>query len=106
VSALKVREGGNSLARSESFRALLPNDTHTNCSGMAYQNLAPVLQPLLQYAPEDADRIRALAGDMKPSVVCAYGDPDRIQLASSGRLFGLDFNMLGLGAMLQNGEHR
>jgi hypothetical protein len=91
VSALETHANGTSLARSSSFRALLPNDNQANFSGMLYQNLGPVLQPVAsQLNSKQLAFFQQLAGDSKPSVMCAYGESDRIEVASSGQLF--DFN--------------
>lgn len=99
MDALKTHAGGDSLARSGSFRALLPRDENENYSSLLYQNLSPVLTPLLsQFSGESADAIRKLAADSRPTVVCAWGEDNRIEAASDSQLFGFDF--LTLGAVL------
>ncbi len=101
ADALQVHTSGNSLARSASFRSLLPKDTNQNYSAVAYQNLSPVLTPLLsQMSGETAEAIRDLAADAKPTVICAYGADNSIEAASDSRLFGFDF--LTLGAVLDS----
>ncbi len=101
MDALKTRANGNSLGRSASFRALLPKDENENYSAVAYQNLSPVLSPLLnRFSGEQADAIRKLAADARPTVICAYGKDSGIEVASDSRLFGFDF--LTLGALLGN----
>ena len=45
--ALHARSTGDSLGHSASFKALLPVDQNENYSAVAYQNLGPVLTPLL-----------------------------------------------------------
>ena len=101
IEALKVHTGGNSLGRSASFRALLPKDENENYSAVAYQNLSPVLTPLLsQFGGESADAIRKLAADSRPTAICAFGKENRIEVASDSRLFGFDF--LTLGALLDS----
>jgi hypothetical protein len=101
MEALQTHASGNSLARSASFRSLLPRDQNENYSALAYQNLSPVLAPLLsQFSGESADAIRKLAADSRPTVVCAWGKESRIEAASDSRLFGLDF--LTLGAVLDS----
>ena len=87
--------------RSPSFRALLPKDENENYSAVAYQNLSPVLTPLLsQFSGESADAIRKLAADSRPTAICAWGKDNRIEVASDSRLFGFDF--LTLGALLDS----
>ena len=91
LAALQTHENGSSLAHSASFRALLPSDTQANFSGMIYQNLSPILRPLAsQLTSEQLALLQQLAADAKPSVFCAYGGSDRIEVASSGNLFDLN----------------
>jgi FecR protein/Putative zinc-finger len=97
VAALQTHANGTSLAHSASFRALLPNDNQANFSGMLYQNLGPVLQPVAsQLNSDQLAFFQQLAGDSKPSVMCAYGQSDRIEVASSGQLFDLNPGALTL----------
>jgi FecR protein/Putative zinc-finger len=101
MDALKTHDSGTSLGRSASFRALLPRDQNENYSAVAYQNLSPVLSPLLQrFSGESADALRKLAADARPTVICAYGQESRIEVASDSRMFGFDF--LTLGALIGN----
>jgi len=101
MDALKTHENGNSLARSTSFRSLLPHDENENYSSVLYQNLSPVLTPLLsQFSGEAADAVQKLAADSRPTVICAWGKDNRIEAASDSRLFGFDF--LTLGAVLNS----
>jgi hypothetical protein len=75
---------------------LLPRDEYENYSAVFYQNLSPVLTPLLsQVNGETADAIRKLASDSRPTVICAWGKDNRIEAASDSRLFGFDFFTLG-----------
>jgi hypothetical protein len=99
IDALRTHADGNSLARSAAFRALLPRDANEDYSAVAYQNLKPVLSPLLsQFSGEAADTLRKLASDSRPTVICAWGQDNRIEAATDSRLFGFDF--LTLGAIL------
>lgn len=92
IDALHTYSTGNSLANSAAFKALLPKDADDNYSAVAYQNLSPVLTPLLsELTGPTADAVRKLASDSKPTVVCARGEDDRIEAASDSRLFGFDF---------------
>ena len=101
LEALQTRASGNSLAHSAAFRALLPKDDNDNYSAVAYQNLSPVLTPLLsQLSGPKADAIRQLAADSRPTAICAWGKDTRIEAASDSRLFGFDF--LTLGALLNS----
>jgi hypothetical protein len=101
MDSLKTHENGSSLGRSAAFRALLPKDANENYSAVAYQNLSPVLNPILQqFSGGSADAIRKLAADARPTAICAFGRESRIEVASDSRLFGFDF--LTLGALIGN----
>jgi hypothetical protein len=92
MEALQTYATGNSLARSASFRALLPKDTDENYSAIAYQNLTPVITPLLsQFTGETADALRQLASDARPTAICVRGEESSIEAASDSHLFGVDF---------------
>ena len=54
--ALKYRESGNTLLRSSRFRETLPEDGNVNFSALLYHDLAPVLRPLAERAPESQQR--------------------------------------------------
>lgn len=102
MQALNIRGSGNSLAQSAGFKALLPKDEHANVSALLYQNLAPVLGPVMQQL--DATQLQALrqlAAETKPSLVCAYGEESAIQVASTSRFFGLDLNTMVLSVLLK-----
>jgi hypothetical protein len=103
MDALRTQASGNSLAQSGSFRALLPRDENENYSAVVYQNLSPVLTPLLsQFSGNAAGAIQQLAADSRPTVICAWGKDKGIEAASDSRLFGFDF--LTLGAILHPGN--
>jgi hypothetical protein len=71
---------------------LLPKDTDENYSAIAYQNLTPVMTPLLsQFTGEKADALRQLASDARPTAVCVRGEQSSIEAASDSHLFGVDF---------------
>jgi hypothetical protein len=103
IQAMDAYTTGNSLANSAAFKALLPDDANANYSAVAYQNLSPVLAPLLtEVNGETADAVRKLAADAKPTVVCARGQESSIEASSDSRLFGFDF--LALGTLMHPGN--
>jgi hypothetical protein len=96
MSALQTHASENTLGRSSSFKALLPVDQNENYSAVAYQNLGPVLTPLLsETSGEAANAIKKLAADAHPTAICAWGKDARIEVASDSNLFGFDFLTLG-----------
>jgi len=101
MEALRVHATGNSLGHSASFKALLPVDQNENYSAVAYQNLGPVLTPLLsQMSGPSADALKKLASDSHPTAICAWGKDAGIEAASNSNLFGFDF--LTLGSLLHS----
>ncbi|MGA9668500.1 MAG: DUF3352 domain-containing protein, partial [Terracidiphilus sp.] len=103
MQALQTHASGDSLARATAFKALLPKDGNDNYSAVAYQNLNPVLTPLLSnFSGERADALRQLAVDARPTAICAWGKENRIEVASDSRLFG--FDLLTLGALIDSGN--
>jgi len=69
---------------------------------LLYQNLAPVVGPVMsQLTPSQLQSLQQLAAESKPSVVCAYGEPNSIRVASNSRLFGLDLNTLTLSTLMK-----
>ena len=106
LAALETRRNGTSLARSSSFRALLPSDNRANFSGMLYQNLSPILAPLAsQVSSGRFAMLQQLAADSKPSVMCAYGENDRIEVASSGKLLDMHPGIVTLLHLLGQADH-
>ena len=96
MEALHTYATGNSLGHSSSFKALLPVDQNENYSAVAYQNLGPVLTPLLSNLGGDrAAAVQKLAADSHPTAICAWGKNARIEMASNSNLFGFDFLTLG-----------
>ena len=103
MQALQTHESGDSLGRSAAFRALLPKDENDNYSAIGYQNLSPVLGPLLSnFSGETAQALNQIAADARPTAICAWGKDNRIEAASDSRLFG--FDLLTLGALMNSGN--
>ncbi|HEV2861414.1 MAG TPA: FecR domain-containing protein [Pyrinomonadaceae bacterium] len=96
--ALKYRESGNTLLRSSRFKETMPEDGNANFSAILYHDLAPVLRPLAERAPE-SQRGALAAAEMPPTLAYAYAQGDRITLAANteGGPFGLSpDSLLGL----------
>jgi hypothetical protein len=107
MNAVNIHRNGNSLARSGNFKALLPQDEHADVSALLYQNLAPVVGPVLQQlSPSQQQSFQQLAAESKPSVVCAYGEGNAIRVASNSPLFGLDLNTVALTGLLRLAQPR
>jgi hypothetical protein len=101
LSALETHANGSSLVRSILFRSLLPSDNQTNFSAMVYQNLRPILKPLAsQVNAGQFAVLQQFAADARPSAICAYGETDRIEVATNGKLLDLNPGMMTLFRLL------
>ncbi len=101
ANALKTRSGNDSLVRSAEFRALLPRGPNADVSGVLYQNLAPLVQPIAgQLSAQQLQALQQITADTKPTVICAYGSESGIELASASRLLPFDINRMGIAALL------
>lgn len=99
IQALHAHASGDSLAHSSAFKALLPKDENANYSAIAYQNIGPVLTPLLsRFSGDSAQALSQLAADGRPTAICAWGKDNRIEAASNSHLFG--FDLLALEAII------
>jgi ferric-dicitrate binding protein FerR (iron transport regulator) len=90
-TAIQNRASGYTLPRSATFTALIPHDQYANFSAAIYYNastLAPVLE---QFSKQPA--VQELAANLKPNLIAAYGENDRITFATSGSLFSTLSNM-------------
>jgi len=96
--ALQVKAAGISIARSANFLSMEPRDGHVNFSAVVYQNLGTTLAPLAGLlsafggagVPSGPGRQNPLQdlGNLKPSLIAAYGEPDRITVASNKNVLG------------------
>jgi len=96
MNAIQTYANGDSLSHSADFKALLPKDQNANYSFIAYQNLAPILQPLMSVVnTNQAKAIQEITADSRPSVACGWGHDNQIEAISNSRLLGFDWMALG-----------
>jgi hypothetical protein len=94
--ALQVKAAGTSIARSAGFLSMEPRDGHVNFSAVVYQNLGTTLAPLAGLlsafgrggVPSGPGQQIPDLGNLEPSLIAAYGEPDRITLASNRNILG------------------
>jgi FecR protein/Putative zinc-finger len=105
--AIQSREAGYTLAHSSGFQALLPNDGYTNFSAIFYHNLGPVVGPLAAQLKssgalnrQQQQSVDALTANSAPGLIYAYGETDRIVVASNTGFMGFD-----LGTLLTMGDN-
>ena len=105
--ALQVKVGKASITHSAPFIALLPRDHYNNFSAVIYQNLGTTLAPIISLfggmMPQGRGGANVMQNlsNMKSSMIAAYGEPDRISVATSGNLMGMSLSNLITGN-LQN----
>ena len=101
--AIRTHTKGDSISHSEKFLALFPSDQHANVSGLIYQNLAPVLGPIAgQLSAAQLQSLQTIVSNSEPSVICAYGDENQIEFASTSKTLGIDFKTLAISALLEH----
>ena len=109
MQALRTRETGAALSHSAAFLALFPPGRQDHVSGLVYQNLQGVfgsLSGLSGSAPLTEQQRRsmdALSRDAKPTLLCAYGEVDGIQVTGIGGGLDLDPTSLALPLLIERG---
>jgi len=99
--AIRDRAAGNTLPHSSTFQALLPNDGYTNFSAIFYHNIGPIVGPLVDQiksvgtlTKEQQQSIAMLQANTAPGLIYAYGETDRIVVASNTGFMGFDLGTL------------
>jgi hypothetical protein len=106
--ALAVKTSRASITRSANFIALLPRDHYNNFSAVIYQNLGTTLAPIISLfggmipqghgpAGSGPESMIKNLSNMKSTMIAAYGEPDKISVATSGNLMGLSLSSLITG---------
>jgi ferric-dicitrate binding protein FerR (iron transport regulator) len=110
--AIQYRRAGATLPASGEFLSLLPKDGQADFSALVYQNLGSILGPVIQntignlesLTPEQRRMIDEMTAETRPSLFCAYGYRDRIDVvcADRGGLLGSDIgNLFNLGCLME-----
>jgi hypothetical protein len=101
LEAIAHRDAGTTLTASQAFQERLPSDAETDFSALVWQDLGGAAGPLAELlggalAQGDREQIEALAQEIGPMLVLAYGDADRVRLVSRGGAgpLGLSFEKL------------
>ncbi len=105
--AIQIRQAGFTLTHSRTFQALLPTNGYTNFSAIFYHNVGPVVGPVADQlrssgtlTPQQRRSIDALTANSAPGLIYAYGERDRIRVASNTGFMGFD-----LGTLLNMGHN-
>lgn len=102
-TAIQNRASGYTLPRSTTFTALIPRDQYANFSAMVYYNAATLAPLLEQFSQQPA--VKELTANLKPNLIAAYGENDRITFATNGSLFTTFGNMSLLQLLEKPGTH-
>ena len=95
--ALEAKRSRITLERSTQFAQLAPRDHYADFSGVIYQNLAPTVGPIAgllgsllpkQGRGGSPEAFVQGLSTMKPWLVAAYGEPDRLVVAADGNVLG------------------
>jgi hypothetical protein len=105
--AIQNRQAGYTLTHAPAFQALLPRDGYTNFSAIFYHNIGPVVGPIAEQlkssgalTSQQRQSVDALTANSAPGLIYAYGEPDRIVVASNTGFMGFD-----LGTLLTMGDN-
>jgi ferric-dicitrate binding protein FerR (iron transport regulator) len=103
TKALQLKQSGDSILRSSKFQSLVPRDCYANFSAVLYQNAGATLAPLasllggfMQLPGSQSNNLSSL-GNLKPNLIAAYGESDRLTFAANGDLLGPNLTKLMSG---------
>jgi ferric-dicitrate binding protein FerR (iron transport regulator) len=105
-AALQVKAGGGGITHAPAFTALIPHDHYENFSAVVFQNLGKTLAPLagllgaFQAPRAGQGRQMPRLDNLKPFLLAAYGEPDRITIASNGDVPGMSLNNFLSGGLV------
>jgi FecR protein len=93
--ALQIKESTDSLMHSSKVMAMMPRDRFANFSLVFYQNVAPAIAPIAgllggMMPRRPGENSPSLGGltSVKPSLIAAYAEPERITFAANGDILG------------------
>jgi hypothetical protein len=109
-SAIQARAAALTLTHSPAFRGQLPLDGQLNFSALTYYNLGATVGPIVDQlnaagllTPDQQQQVAALTANRAPTLVYAYGEPQRILVGSRGGITGLGLNAFTLPALFSSG---
>ena len=98
--ALQIKTTGLSILRSSKVAAMMPRDHYADFSAVVYQNIGPAIAPIAsllggmipqhpgQQRPGQQQPSLENLGSMKPTLIAAYAEPDRLTVAANADLIG------------------
>ncbi|SPE36330.1 putative FecR [Candidatus Sulfopaludibacter sp. SbA3] len=101
--ALQVKASGASVKHSAKFLSMIPRDHFANFSAVFYENLGTTLAPLASlmgaFSNGNEQQQKALQGlgNVKPTLIAAYGEPNSLTIASGDNVLGAGLTNLMTG---------
>jgi hypothetical protein len=92
--AIAQRASGATLARSDAFRAMLPDNGYTDCSAIVYRDLGGLMSAVPAELMEQFELAGAVGDGLSTGLVCVFGGDDRITISATGG------SLLGIGSVL------
>ncbi len=92
--AIAQRASGITLAKSDAFRGMLPDNGHTDCSALVYRDLEGLMSAVPAALMEQFELAGAVGDGLSTGLVCVFGGDDRITVSATGG------SLLGIGSAL------
>jgi hypothetical protein len=105
--AIQAHARGDTLAHSDRFKDILPQDGQTVLSGLVFQDLMSLVATTLDaaevpVAPEFRQSFGKLSRGSKPTLIGFYGREDSIEMVGSGDLLPMGPEALALPDLLRH----
>lgn len=99
--AIAQRTSGVNLPGSDNFRALLPDNGYTDCSGLVYRDLDSLMNAVPADLLEEFELAGTLGDGLSAGLVCIFGGDDQITAsATGGSLLGIS-SVLGMATAIK-----
>jgi hypothetical protein len=102
VQAIQNHQSGYTLPSSSKFQNEIPEDSYNNFSVVVYYNVGGTLGPIANQlkgmtplAPEQKQSLQSMLAQSTPTLICLYGEPDKITAATKTSFLGF-----GLGTLM------
>jgi type IV pilus assembly protein PilA len=103
AEAVQAHRDGGSLARSADFQSWLAPGHSAEASGFVYQNLGPMLAPMMAQMPADMGRMLSqIYSGTQPTVLWLYGENTAIREAHSSGSFDMGMMLVGAAVAIPN----
>jgi hypothetical protein len=103
TSAIQMHRDGESLAKSKNFLASLPPGHDSGVSALLYQDpIAMTAVRLQQVAPGLAQYFAKSGGEIKPGVICVYGEERSIREANASGSLDIPAVLVGAAIAIPN----